>query len=215
MDGFTRGDLASRAISFELESIPKEEKEAFSELELEWDILKSQFFSALLEIASSMLANNSLRFQQVDSNHRNIDLMRVIAFVSEKLGIDGIGYVEESIKTLSRVVLAGNVITEALRATIECAISSPDNCKHSSFDTAESNEFFDKYYDLKKLKSILENHIPFEDHKALPQTPKQLGESLKRVESEIQIVFGVNLNKKNTNKGVRYSFTLKEANERV
>lgn len=218
MDGFTRGDLASRAISFELAAIPKDEKEAFSDLEMEWEMLKPQFFAAILEIASSMLANKALQLQEVDSNHRNIDLMRVIAFVSEKLGIDGVGYVEESIKTLSRVVLAGNVITEALRATIECAISNPESCQHhfnALGNMGVDRTFFDEFYDLNRLKKVLEDHIPYEDRKSLPQTPKQLGEALKRVESEIQILFGVQFNKKNTNKGVRYSFSLVENYERI
>jgi len=218
MDGFTRGDLASRAISFELSAIPKEEREAFSDLEMEWELLKPDFFASILNIASSMLANKILQFQKVDSNHRNIDLMRVIAFVSEKLGIDGIDYVEQSIKSLSRVVLGGNVVTEALRATIDCAIENTAGCSHrySNFDNIpQPSEFFDTFFDLNKLKDTLESHIPFDDRKALPQTPKQLGEALKRVESEIRILFGVNFNKKNTNKGVRYSFSKVDAYERI
>lgn len=218
MDGFTRGDLASRAISFELSTIPKEDKEAFSDLEMEWELLKPQFFAAILEIASSMIANKAQFFQQVSSNHRNIDLMRVIGFVSQKLGIDGLAYIEESIESLSRVVLGGNVVTEALRATVDCAVTNVSGCPHyfESFDSNfNGSTILNDYFDLKKLKGILESHIPVDDRKALPQTPKQLGESLKRVESEIELLFGVRLNKKTTNKGVRYSFSLVSANECV
>jgi hypothetical protein len=144
--------------------------------------------------------------------------MRVIAFVSEKLGIDGVAYIEESIRSLSRVVLGGNVVTEALRATVDCAVANETGCPHffDSFDSNASGKIIlDDYFDLNKLKSILENHIPFDDRKALPQTPKQLGEALKRVESEIELLFGVKLNKKTTNKGVRYSFSLVGAHECV
>ena len=144
--------------------------------------------------------------------------MRVIAFVSEKMGIDGMEYIEQSIKSLSRVVLGGNVVTEALRATIDCALENPSGCSHGYMgleDSPRISEFFDTFFDLKKLKDILENHIPFDDRKALPQTPKQLGEALKRVESEIRILFGVDFNKKSTNKGVRYSFSKVDAYERI
>lgn len=218
MDGFTRGDLASRAISFELTAIPKDEKAAFSDLESQWEIYKPRFFASILKVATELLGSDPAQYQKIESNHRNIDLMRVISFVSQQIGIDGVAYVEESIKSLSRVVLAGNVITDALRATIECAINNPDYCEHQFNGLGNmgvNRNFFGEFYDLRRLKNILEDHIPIEDRKALPQTPKQLGEALKRVESEINLLFGVQFNKKSTNKGVRYSFEMADSYDRI
>lgn len=78
----------------------------------------------------------------IKTRHRNIDLMRIIAFVSSELQIDGLTYVDYSIDSLSHVVLDSSVVSEALRATIECARNENQGCQHSahSFMNGEATE---------------------------------------------------------------------------
>jgi len=219
MNGFTRSDLASRAISFELNAIPEEERSAFSELEREWDEAKPKIFRALLEITSRLLRNESPFWQMVTTRHRNIDLMRIIAFVSSELQIDGLTYVDNSIDSLSHVVLDSSLVSEALRATIECARGDIGECRHSDSyivnGVKRDSQFFDSYLDLSEIRQHLEDHTPFDQRKNLPDTAKQLGEALKRVESDLINIYGVTMEKKKTNKRMKYVFSQKESYDSV
>jgi hypothetical protein len=210
MEGFTRGDLASRSVSFELQPIGENELTGLSNLVEEWEEFQPYLFTSLLEITSHVLHELATPREQVRSTHRNMDLVQVISIVSNKLGLNGMDYLDDSIKALSSVVMSSSVFSDALRKSIDCATDSPSNCSNCRvFSGAYGNtsrSILDGSYASDELKSIIRNHTDFEHQKDLPSTSKALGEALKRTEAELQTLFGIELNRKRTNVGVRYSF---------
>jgi hypothetical protein len=210
MDGFTRGDLASRSVSFELQPITETELTGLSNLLKEWQEFQPYLFTSLLEITSHVLHELATPREQVRSSHRNMDLVQIISIVSQKLGLNGMGYLEESIKALSSVVMSSSVFSDSLRKAIECATDSSGNCPNCRLFngeyTSNPRSLLDGSFTSDELKSIIRNHTDFEQQKDLPTTSKSLGEALKRTEAELQTLFGVELIKKRTNTGVRYSF---------
>jgi len=210
MDGFTRGDLASRSVSFELQPIGETELTGLSNLLKEWQEFQPYLFTSLLEITSQVLHELATPREQVRSSHRNMDLVQVISIVSQKLGIDGMSYLDESIKALSSVVMSSSVFSDSLRKAIECATDGLGNCSNCRLFNGEyssnSRSLLDGSFTPDEFKSVIRNHTDFEHQKDLPTTSKALGEALKRTEAELQTLFGVELHKKRTNAGVRYSF---------
>jgi hypothetical protein len=210
MDGFTRGDLASRSVSFELQPIGENELTGLSNLLKEWQEFQPYIFTSLLEMTSHVLHELATPREQVRSPHRNMDLVQVISIVSQKLGINGMSYLDDSIKTLSSVVMSSSVFSDSLRKTIDCAIGGLGNCSTCGVFSREfsggSRSLLEGSFTPDDLKSIIQNHTDFEQRKDLPLTSKAIGEALKRTEAELQTLFGVELHKKKTNVGVLYSF---------
>ena len=130
MEGFTRGDLASRSVSFELQPIGENELTGLSNLVEEWQEFQPYLFTSLLEITSHVLHELTTPREQVRSTHRNMDLVQIISIVSNKLGLNGMAYLEESIKALSSVVMSSSVFSDALRKAIECATEGRSNCSN-------------------------------------------------------------------------------------
>lgn len=210
MDGFTRGDLASRSVSFELQPIGENELTGLSNLLEEWEEFQPYLFTSLLEITSHVLHELATPREQVRSTHRNMDLVQIISIVSNKLGLNGMAYLDESIKALSSVVMSSSVFSDALRKAIECATDGSANCANCKLFNSDygnsSRSILDGSYTPDELKNIIRNHTDFEYQKDLPSTSKALGEALKRTEAELQTLFGIELHKKKTNIGVRYTF---------
>jgi hypothetical protein len=210
MEGFTRGDLASRSVSFELQPIGENELTGLSNLVEEWQEFQPYLFTSLLEITSHVLNELATPREQVRSTHRNMDLVQIISIVSNKLGLNGMAYLEESINALSSVVMSSSVFSDALRKAIECAIEGRSNCSNCRLFSGDygdtSRSILGDSHTSDELKSIIRSHTDFECQKDLPSTSKALGEALKRTEAELQTLFGIELKKKRTNVGVRYSF---------
>jgi len=210
MEGFTRGDLASRSISFELQPIGENELTGLTNLLEEWQEFQPYLFTSLLEMASYVLHELATPREQVRSTHRNMDLVQIISIVSNKLGLNGMQYLEESINALSSVVMSSSVFSDALRKSIECAIDSVSKCSHCRLFNGDygdsSRSILDGALTSDDLKSIIKNHTDFDSQKDLPATSKALGEALKRTEAELQTLYGIELHKKRTNTGARYTF---------
>lgn len=210
MDGFTRGDLASRSVSFELQPIGENELTGLSNLSEEWEEFQPYLFTSLLEMTSHVLFEIATPREQVRSSHRNMDLVQIISIVSNKLGLNGMAYLDESIKALSSVVMSSSVFSDSLRKAIECATDAAANCANCKVFGGEygnpSRSVLGNLLTSDELKNIIRNHTDFEYQKDLPSTSKALGEALKRTEAELHTLFGIDLTKKRTNVGVRYIF---------
>ena len=170
-------------------------------------------------MTSRLLKNESPYWQMVKTRHRNIDLMRIIAFVSSELQLDGLTYVDDSIDSLSHVVLDSSVVSEALRSTIECARNENQGCQHSAYSVmhgeATDNKFLNTQLSMAEIRDLLEEHLPFDQRKHLPETAKQLGEALKRIESDLINIYGITMEKKKTKKRMEYIFRQKELHDSV
>lgn len=210
MEGFTRGDLASRSISFELQPIGENELTGLSNLLEDWQEFQPYLFTSLLELTAHVLHELATPREQVRSSHRNMDLVQLISIVSNKLGLNGMSYLEESIKALSSVVMSSSVFSDALRKAIDCGSDSQNECSSCRMFSGaygkKSRSIFEGSHTAEDLKNIVKDHTDFEHQKDLPSTSKALGEALKRTEAELLTLFGVELSKKKTNTGVRYSF---------
>ena len=214
MDGFTRSDLASRAINFNLFPISEREITADSDLNKEWNAYLPFIFTRLLGITQETLRVLNSDRPISHSRHRNIDLVQIIDIVGNILGIDGLAYLEESIDSLSSVVLSGNVLGEALRKTIECSLDWEDSCDHFSISGMDGETrdlsktcLFARSFTSEELRTILKNHTPIELQKELPDTPKKLGEGLKRIEADLLGLMDVQFKNIRTKRGVKYEFS--------
>lgn len=210
MEGFTRGDLASRSVSFELQPISEDELTGLTSLQDEWRQCLPYIFTSLLDMTSHVLHELATPREQVRSTHRNMDLVQIISIVSNKLGLSGMTYLDDSIQGLSSVVMSSSVFGDALRKTIDCALLDTGKCHKCHFHTegfsSSNRPITEGSFTPDELKAIIANHADFELQKELPATSKALGEALKRTESELQTLYGIQLHKKKTNTGVRYTF---------
>lgn len=68
---------------------------------------------------------------------------------------------------------------------------------------------------MTEIRDLLEEHLPFDLRKHLPETAKQLGEALKRIEAELINIYGITMEKKKTNKRMEYVFRQEESHDRV
>lgn len=114
----------------------------------------------------------------------------------------GLTYVDYSIDSLSNVVLDSSVVSEALRATIDCARNENQGCRHSAFafmhGEPTENKFLNSQLSMAEIRDLLEEHLPIDQRKHLPETAKQLGEALKRIEADLINIYGITMEKKKT-----------------
>jgi len=218
MDGFTRGDLASRSISFELHPIGDSELTGLSSLLEEWQEFQPYLFTSLLEMTSHVLHELSTPREQVRSPHRNMDLVQIISIVSEKMDIDGMQFLQESIDSLSSVVMSSSVFGDSIRHLFACQLESEKRCAQcKSFESPYAPEetvmdLLDTPISASTLKEMIRKHTPWDLEKELPATSKAVGEALKRIEAELLNLYSLELSKKHTNSGVRYIFKKVNAN---
>jgi hypothetical protein len=211
MEGFTRGDLASRSVSFELSAITGDDLTGFTNLNEEWKEFLPYFYTSLIEMTSHVLHELSTPREQVRSSHRNMDLVQIIAIVSNKMGIDGLAYLDESIKSLSSVVLSSSIFSDSLRKSFECALEFENKCRHvhvftHDVDDSPAGTLLQCYLTPEELKEILSRHTEYDLRHELPSTGKALGEALKRMEGDLLTYFGIEMTKKKLNSGIRYMF---------
>ena len=209
MDGFSRSDLASRSIVFELRPLSSQDISPSTEIYEEWDAVKGEIFHSLLEITSQIL-KNAESIQIPDGvEHRNRELVENITIASAILDLDGIGYLQNSIKELSETVLGSSVFADAVRGLSNCLLSKNGTCSHIQTLSSLPDELIDgpligTWVLSVELHEIIKAHVKGEDQKTFPQTSSAFGNALKRIEADLQTLFGITITKKRGNKGYRY-----------
>jgi hypothetical protein len=211
MDGFNRGDLSSRAVTFELQTLGAYDIESRDVLDAEWAVKKPLLFATLLQLCSHVLSDLVSDTEKHVTLHRNQELAKVTRLVSKRIGIEGSAYIEESVGKLSEVVLGSSVFGESMAAIAECMNANPHGCSHD-YEYAQGNlqqsQITGKKLNSNQLHEIIVNHTPEAKVRDLPDTAKKRGEALKRTEADLLVVHGVQVIKGHDNKGTYYQFEL-------
>ena len=191
LDGFSRSDLASRSVVFELEPIPRDRRSSAIKLAQDWEEKKSGIFTALLEMASIVLRElPSTTATQI--GHRNPDLVKMTQIVSAQLDIDGVSYLESSVQALTQSVLASNPSGQAFMDLID------------SYDS--HSEQFGVPLSGQELLQVLKIAIKSEVLEAkLPTNPKGLGEAIKRLAGDLEAILGLRIEKSRTSRHMTYT----------
>jgi hypothetical protein len=208
MQGFTRSDLASRSVVFLLDPFDSTNITAHSELNENWQEAKSAIFTELLRVTGMVLKELETRPKAIETNHRNVDLVGIIAVVSDILGIDGLPYLENSVIELSDVVLGSSVLGGAMQSLANCIEENPTNCNHqyswNESGKAEARAIVGRDFEAAELLELIKSHTLTENWKDIPNTPKKLGEGLKRIEADLLTLHGLAVVKKRTKKCTVY-----------
>jgi hypothetical protein len=218
MDGFSRSDLASRSIAFELRPLSSQDISPSTEINEEWDSVKAEIFHSFLVMASQILKNKGTVKVPEGVEHRNRELVENIAIASSILGLDGIGYLQNSIKELSETVLGSSVFADAVRGLSVCLLSGKGKCRHIETSTVLADELIEghltgKWMSSVELHEIIKVHVQGEDHKTFPQTSSAFGNALNRIGADLLTLLGITFTKKRGNKGYRYLIQVQEQNE--
>lgn len=211
MDGFNRGDLSSRAVTFELQTLGAYDIESRDVLDAEWAVKKPLLFATLLQLCSHVLSDLVSDTEKHVTLHRNQELAKVTRLVSKRIGIEGSAYIEESVRKLSEVVLGSSVFGESMAAIAECMNANPHACSHD-YEYAQGNlqqsQITGKKLNSNQLHEIIVNHTPEAKVRDLPDTAKKRGEALQRTEADLLVVHGVQVIKGHNRKGTYYQFEL-------
>ena len=211
MDGFNRGDLSSRAVTFELQTLGAYDIESRDVLDAEWAVKKPLLFATLLQLCSHVLSDLVSDTEKHVTLHRNQELAKVTRLVSKRIGIEGSAYIEESVGKLSEVVLGSSVFGESMAAIAECMNANPHACSHD-YEYAQGNlqqsQITGKKLNSNQLHEIIVNHTPEAKVRDLPDTAKKRGEALQRTEADLLVVHGVQVIKGHNKKGTYYQFEL-------
>lgn len=185
MSGFARSDLASRSVSFLLSPIKPAARLASSQLLQGWEEDKPKLFSELLRLASYVLSKLPTE-PQVESRYRNPEFVQITNIIGNLLNLDGLSYLEKSISDLSDAVIGASPMGYAFAKLAEC-ISDGGNPCHEG----RPCEAFGKSFKANELRDLLVFHYPIEAEKDIPLLPKNFGENLSRIESDIEEVLGI------------------------
>ena len=197
IEGFSRNDLASRSVAFELAAIPQSERRSPDELAAAWQQVLPGLFTALVQLASHVL-HELPTVSAAGIDHRSPDLVRITAIVSDALGIDGVPYLQASIDRLSDAVLGSSTVGLALSEITQCMTGTPcHHCRHSE----SASPAWMRYAEFREF---LARHLPEDQARDLPKLARAFAESLKRLESDLGAGLGIKVVSKRSKAGMEY-----------
>lgn len=204
IEGFSRSDLASRAVSFELEAITGERRMSSDELSEGWKNELPRIFWSLLKLASQVLRElpNEPR---PESSFRNPELVKMTKIIGRILGIEGQTFLETSVTTLSQSVLGASHLGHAFTEFVHCVESDSDFC-----NADHKAAHLGKPLRLGQLQAILNAHVDEDKANPIPTVPKAFGEALQRIKGDLESVLGLTIDKRRTRHGVEYTLSVRE-----
>lgn len=198
IDGFSRSDLASRTVAFNLQPVAAGERVPEPELKRAWSEVLPSLFRSLLDMASVVLRELE-GTPMPETNFRNPDLVKMTYIIGKQLGINGMQHLETSVAELSASVLGASAMGQAFTKLVACWNSG--GCGHHG---NQLDECFDTALTVEKLRGVLLDHLDESEHKSIPALHKGFGEALKRIESDLASVLGLVVSKKRTNASMTY-----------
>lgn len=202
IDGFSRSDLASRTVAFNLQPVAKGDRKSEPELLEAWRHDLPMIFRGLLEMASRVLLELP-SMPTPETNFRNLDLVKITSIVSGALGIEGLAHLEQSVADLSGSVLGASAMGQAFTSLVKCWNEA--NCVHQTYGEDSIEKAFDNPLTVDGLRGVLLSHIDISEHKNIPALNKGFGEALKRIESDLASVLGMTVRKKRTSGNMTYT----------
>ena len=201
IDGFSRSDLASRTVAFNLQQVKLGERVSEPELLAKWALELPGIYLGLLEMASYVLKELPNTPTPVTS-FRNLDLVKITGIVSRSLGIDGLAHLEKSVAELSQSVLGASAMGQAFTKLVACFRSG--SCKHCDYADVRLVDKFGVRLSVDDLRAVLLDHIDPSEHKNIPALNKGFGEALKRLDTDLASVLHLQVTKRRTKDEMTY-----------
>lgn len=211
MSGFTRGDLASRAVSVDLLPVPADERVAVEDLNRSWQQDRPAILAGLLDLAVAVLASRAE--VAVTGAHRNAEFERNLIAIDALLGTDGAGRLAMQAQALSEAVLDATTFGMAFRRAVTAARagrqpslfhfgSAADAC--DDIDGFDRDEYLFQRHTTQTLMYILKETVDEKQQRDLPQTSKAFGEALTRHESVLRTCLSIEIDRSQRKSGQRF-----------
>jgi energy-coupling factor transporter ATP-binding protein EcfA2 len=201
IDGFSRSDLASRTVAFNLQPVAKGDRISEPVLLDAWQRDLPLIFRGLLDMASTVIAKLP-NTPAAETNFRNVDLVKITSIVGDELGIEGLTHLEHSVAELSASVLGASAMGQAFTSLVVCWRDG--KCRHELYGEGSLESIFDKALEIDVIREALLKHIDISEHRSIPALNKGFGEALKRIESDLASVLGLTLIKGRNENHVTY-----------
>ena len=202
MSGFSRSDLASRAVKVELQAIPEAVRVPASDLQQDWELARAALTHALLDLLVTVLQRRS-DYGPTESTHRNGDLIRVVKVLDDERRTSGLAALNRGIEDLRATVIDSSSLATAINSTVECVRAEGDNsCCHKDWREIEG-----QWVPWDRIRCAVTGHLNEAQERKFPEGPKAFGEALMRVAGDIDAIIGVSIEKKRFGEGMRYRLT--------
>jgi hypothetical protein len=200
--GFSRSDLASRAVKVEMKPIPEGTRASASDLQDKWQSARPAITRGMLDLLVQVLRHRSSQ-TAAGSTHRNGDLIRVIKVVDNVLGTRGLQRLNEGIADFQATVIDASPLAAAIRSFVECARSEGGRrCCADDWGRLEQ-----EHLTWPEIRSLIDRHVEEAQQRDQPQVAKAFGEQLDTIHGDLEANVGVQVQKKRFTDGNRYRFT--------
>ncbi|CAB4970139.1 MAG: hypothetical protein F2840_16390 [Actinobacteria bacterium] len=208
MSGFSRGDLASRAVVVELLPVEPQDRLSMEDLNSQWAEERPAIFAGLLTLTVDVLRKrDSMRPTGL---HRHAEFERNLLVIDEVLGTHGAERLAEQAGALNEAVLDATTLGMAMRRAVE---EARGHHQASLFNTTpqiprlpgsvgRDDHLFQKHT-AAGLMAIVASAVDERHQRDLPQTPKAFGEALSRLTPALRSCLDVEITRPRVS-GTRY-----------
>lgn len=207
MDGFQRGDLASRAVRLELLSVAPSERKSVEDLRARWAKHRPSIFAGLLDLTVEVLRCRD----EVSSSgkHRNVEYERNLITIDTLWGTMGAERLEEQAEDLAQTVLDSSTFGMVWRRAVAQAreywqptlfedeggvMQTTHRYTGPIVPEARNDHLFQKHT-AEQLMNIINEVADDSERRMMPQTAKRFGEELLRIKPQLEAVLGVRVDK--------------------
>jgi len=187
MSGFTRSDLASRAVMIELETISSESRLSSDELNKRWQLDRPVIFAGLLDLCVAILAADPK--VKATGVHRLVEFEHIVSAIDSLHGTEGIVRLRLQTTDLSDTVLDATTLGAVLRTAIEEDRDDPDRSHRdlypSPFGTFSTQEYM----------NLITKWARDDERRELPDSVKKFGETLTRLIPDLERVLEVKVSR--------------------
>ena len=220
MDGFHRGDLASRAVRVELHPVAPEKRVSVEELKARWADLRPAIFAGLLDLMVDVLARRHA--MRPAGKHRNVEFERNLLTIDVLWSTSGAQRLEEHTQVLAETVLDGSTFGMVWRRAVA---QEREHWQPSLFEgedgvtqvspryvgsvvpEARTERLFQRHTTA-QLMDIINTFAEDGEKRMMPQTTKRFGEELLRIRPQLESVLGVRVEK--TRKGQQRYYVIED-----
>ena len=208
MSGFSRGDLASRAVAVELLPVAPQHRLAVEDLNSRWKEDRPAIFAGLLALTVDVLRKrDSMRPTGL---HRHAEFERNLLVIDEVLGMHGADRLAEQAGALNEAVLDATTFGMAMRKAVEEArefhqeslFGTVPRIPCSTGSLGRDDHLFQKHTTA-GLMAIVASVVDERHQRDLPQTAKAFGEALSRLTPALRSCLDVEITRPRVS-GTRY-----------
>ena len=207
MDGFQRGDLASRAVRVELLAVAPSERASIEDLKARWAVLRPGIFAGLLDLTVEVLR----RRDEVSPSgqHRNVEFERNLLTIDALWDTAGAERLEEQAEDLAQTVLDSSTFGMVWRRAVGEArqMWQPSLFRDDAGVETVEYTYVGPVVPFGRDEHLFQTHTPEQLMKVvyafaddgekhlLPQTTRRFGEELKRIKPQLEACLGIQVDK--------------------